>query len=110
MFKLHYSPEARNDLAEIKEYISGELANPVAASRMIACIAKRVRKLEQFPEIGTPLSSIVEIDTNFRFLVCKNYLVFYRVEGNAVFINRVLYGGRDYVAILFGNLPQDDIK
>ena len=110
MFKLHYSPDARNDLSEIKKYFSVELANPGAACRMVAYISKRIRSLEQFPEMGASLSPIVGIDTSFRFLVCKNYLVFYRIEGNDVFISRVLYGGRDYVAILFGEQYKDEAE
>ncbi|MDR1156976.1 MAG: type II toxin-antitoxin system RelE/ParE family toxin [Oscillospiraceae bacterium] len=107
MGKIHYSREARADLANIKEYISGELANPGAALRTVAHITKRIRETERFPEIGALLSSIVDIDTNYRFLVCKSYLAFYRIEGQDVYIVRVLYGSRDYLAILFGELPQD---
>jgi len=108
MSKLHYSPDAKDDLIEINEYISVELANPGAACRMVAYISKRIRSLEQFPEMGASLSLIVGIDTNFRFLVCKNYLVFYYIEGNDVFISRVLYGGRDYIAVLFGEQYKDE--
>jgi len=104
MYNLHYSPESRNDLTQIKEHISVELGNLTAATRMITHIVKRISGLKQFPEIGASLSSIVDIDTNYRYLVCKNYLVFYRIEGNDVYIIRVLYGGRDYAAILFGDL------
>jgi len=110
MFRLHYSPESRNDLAEIKEYISEEHDNPSAAGRMIEYIVKRIRGLGQFPEMGAMLSSVVEIDSNYRFLVCKKYLVFYRVEENNVFISRVLHGSRDCPSILFGELPQNDTE
>ena len=108
MNKLHYAPEAKNDLADIKEYISGELASPIAAKNTVSRITKRIRNLERFSDMGTPLSSIVGIDTDYRFLVCGHYLAFYRTEGNNVYINRVLYGKRDYVAILFGDLPENE--
>ena len=108
MYRLHYSTESINDLVKIKEHISVEFDNPIAAARMVAYIAKRIRRLEQFPEMGALLSSIVDIDSNYRYLVCKNYLVFYRIDGNDVYITRVLYGRCDYTSILFGDLQQDN--
>lgn len=104
MNNLNYSPEARNDLVDIKKYIGVELANPVAAKNTVDKITKRIRTLEKFAEIGTPLSSVIDIDTDYRFLVCGNYLAFYRAEGNQIYIDRVLYGKRDYISILFGDL------
>ena len=108
MFELNYSTESRDDLAKIKEHISVELDNPIAATRTVAYITKRIHGLKQFPEMGALLSSIIDIETNYRFLVCKNYLVFYRVEGNKVYIIRVVYGGRDYISILFGDCEQNE--
>jgi plasmid stabilization system protein ParE len=103
---IRYTPEAEDDLAAIKKYITELLENPVAAVHTVTKITKRVRKLAQFPELGTRLSSIIDIDTDYRFLVCANYLAFYRTDKNDVYIIRVLYGRRDYATILFGELPQ----
>ena len=111
MNEIHYSSEARNDLVEVKKYIGVDLANPGAAKNTIVKITKRIRDLKQFAEIGTLLSSIIDIDTDYRFLVCGNYLVFYRVDGKDVFIDRVLYGKRDYLSILFGKaLPDEEME
>ena len=35
-------------------------------------------------------------------------MVFYRVNGADVFIDRVLYGRRDYLRILLGDTPMED--
>ncbi|MCL1874368.1 MAG: type II toxin-antitoxin system RelE/ParE family toxin [Clostridiales bacterium] len=110
MSNIKYTPEAEDDLAKIKEYISGHLESPIAAENTVAKITKKIRKLEQFPEMGAPLSSIVNIVTDYRFLVCASYLAFYRIDGNNVYIIRVLYGRRDYITILFGVLPPDEIE
>ena len=101
MSNIRYTPEAEDDLAGIKEYITEELGNSAAAINTVTEIAKRIRKLEQFPELGARLSSIIDIDTDYHFLVCTNYIAFYRIDGNDVYIIRVLYGGRDYTKILF---------
>jgi addiction module RelE/StbE family toxin len=105
-----YTPEAEDDLAAIKEYIATQLENPVAAVNTVTKITKRIRKLEQFPELGTRLSVILNIVTNYRFLICANYLAFYRIDEDDVRIIRVLYGRRDYVTILFGELSQGETE
>ncbi len=110
MYKLKISPEAKNDLAQIKVYISQELCNPKAALNLVSNITKKIRGLSEYPEIGSPLSSILNIQTDYRFLVCANYLIFYRYEDGIVFVSRILYGRRDYMRILFGNLPDDKEK
>ena len=101
MSKIVLSYEAKNDLKDIKKYISEELDNEIAANNTVFKITKSIRRLEEQPLIGTPLSSVIKFDTNYRFLVCGNYMVFYRVEKNTVFITRILYGRRDYMKILF---------
>ena len=110
MSNIRYTPEAEDDLAGIKEHIAEQLKNPIAAVNTITKITKRIRELEQFPEIGTSLSSVINIDTDYRFLVCANYLAFYRINGNDVYIIRILYGRRDYGTILFGELPQGETE
>ena len=110
MYKLKISPEARDDLAEIKDYISQELCNPQVAVNLISKITKKVRGLSEHSRIGAPLSSAVDIQTDYRFLVCANYLIFYRCEDEIVFVSRILYGRRDYTHILFGDLLEDQEK
>ncbi len=44
MKKLKISPEAKNDLVEIKNYISKELYSPQAALNLVTKMIKRIRK------------------------------------------------------------------
>ena len=106
--KLHISPEAQSDLQGIKEYIAVELENPTAALNTVSRITRAIRNLSDFPASGAPLSSVVDMQTNYRFLVSGSYLVFYRQEGDSVYVVRVLYGRRDYMKILFGELREDE--
>ena len=71
-------------------------------------ILDNIEKLREFSKMGTPLSSVTEIESDYRFLICGNYLVFYRVNGTEVSIDRILYGRRDYLRILFGN-PSEEV-
>ena len=109
MAKVRYSQIAKLDLEQIGDYILEELKNPTAALRTVNRIQDAVDKLNDFPHIGTSLSARYENVNNYRFLVCENYLVFYREQAGDVYIDRILYGKRDYLKILFGGLPEEEI-
>lgn len=64
--------------------------------------------MKDFAEMGTPLSSIADVGIDYRFLVSGNYMVFYRVQGSDVCIDRVLYGRSDYMSVLFKDLPHEE--
>ena len=103
MTKIRLSPLALSDLQEIKEYITDELCNPTAANRIITKIIKDYSLIETSPRLGPSLSSIIHIDTDYRFLVSGKYIIFYKTEGEYVSIYRILYGARDYMKILFSD-------
>ena len=107
MNNLHLSYEAQNDLSDIKDYIAEDLENPQAA---IVTVSKITKAIRDHALIGTPLSSIADVDSNYRFLVSGNYMVFYRANGNDIYIDRVLYGRRDYLRILFTDIQSDTIE
>lgn len=106
--KILYSKEFRRDLDEIWDYIASELQNPIAAERIVNSIMDAVDQLVDFAEAGAPLTSVADIESDYRFLVTGNYLTFYRVYENEVFVDRVLYGRRDYLHILFGDMMNKD--
>lgn len=110
MNKLHLSPQAQNDLSEIKDYIARDLENPGTARRTVHRITTELRILQTFAFAGTPLSSIVDIHGDYRFLTSGNYLAFYRVKGTDVYIDRILYGRSDYLRALLGDLPEEDVE
>lgn len=66
--KIHYSPESRRDLDDIWDYIVLELQNRSAAERVIDHIMNAVDPLKNFAEMGTPLSSIADVGTDYVFL------------------------------------------
>lgn len=103
MNRLHLSLDARTDLEEIREYISTELENPSAAENTIARITKEIRILQSFAQAGALLSSITNIQSEYRYLTIGNYMVFYRVLGEDVYIDRILYGKRNYLRTLLGD-------
>ena len=106
--KILYSPESRRDLDDIWDYIVSDLQNRSAAEHVINRIMDAVDQLKSFTEMGTPLSSIADVGTDYRFIVSGNYMVFYRVQGSDVYIDRVLYGRSDYMSVLFKDLLHEE--
>lgn len=101
MNKLQLSRAAQKDLLEIKSYIAVDLENPKAAMEVIKRITKKIRLLNDNPLMGAALASISGANSDERFLVCDSYMIFYHSEKQEVTIDRVLYGRRDYLRVLF---------
>lgn len=108
MNELHIAPEAQNDLAAIKAYIAEDLENPGAARSTVTGILQTIRMLREHAFLGTPLSAVMDVSSEYRYLVSGNYMVFYRVQGMDVYIDRVLYGRRDYMKLLFQDLLPEE--
>lgn len=104
MNKLHTAPQVYRDLAEIKTYISKKLKNPGAAVSIVSRITKDIRILKDYSFAGPPLSSIADVNSDYRFLVSGHHMVFYRIYGNDVYLDRILDGRSDYLRILFPNI------
>ena len=97
-------------MVEIKTYITEELENSDAALATVSKITKKIRILKNQAYVGTPLSSVADTESDYRFLVSGYYLVFYRAYGKDVYIDRVLYGRRDYMRILFSDVQTNDLE
>ena len=92
---------ARNDLVHIRDYIQNELSNPAAALRIMAQLKQAMQGLQTMPERGKPLDAILAVHTEYRFLVCESYRVFYLYDGQKVEVVRVLHTLQDYMRALF---------
>lgn len=102
MNKLRLTPEAVNNLLEIKTYISDKLQNPAAAENTILRIMTSLRLLTQYAEAGPSIEAAAGHQTDLRFLVCGNYIAIYRIDGKTVSVARVFNGRQDYLRLLFG--------
>lgn len=100
MNKLQIAPETKRDLQAIDFYISKELKNPTAAKGVIRRITEDLRVLTQFENAGPSLQEKTGYPTALRFLVCGDYIAFYKIDGNTVSVARILNGRQDYLRIL----------
>ena len=102
--QIRVTPAALNDLKEIRSRIENDLSNPIAANNVIKRIMDDYSRLEIFPHMGPSLSTKVPFDTDYRFIVSGNYLVFYKADDEYVSIYRILYARRDYLKIIFDDI------
>ena len=108
MTKVILSPLAKADMLEIGDYISRLLQNPSAARRQIQRFRETILLLGDFPEMGTPLPVPGRQSPAYRYLVCGNYMIFYHLSDASALVDRILYGRRDYLALLFGDQLRED--
>ena len=104
MVHVTVSREARKDLIGIRAYIRDELCNPSAAQRIIAELKKSVLSLECFPGHGKQLDALVPVHTEYRYLVCENYCIFYLYSEEDIIVVRILHQRQDCLrALLMDN-------
>ena len=72
-YKLRYSPAAADDLDRINEYIAAELCSPAAAKNIIGDILDAIETLANFPNIGTPLRAVTDMESDYRFIAVRGY-------------------------------------
>ena len=99
--RVRYTARALHDLDEVWDYISFELQNPQAAEKTVNRILDKVDQLVEFAQSGALLSAVSEVMGEERFIVCDSYMIFYHSKKQEITIDRILYGRRDYLRVLF---------
>ena len=89
---------AEQDFSEIIEYILAE--NPSAALAVAEEIEHQLKLLESNPNLGRIPNEEDLQKLGYRYLVVRNYLIFYKFEGQTIWVYRILHGARDYKPLL----------
>lgn len=102
MYKLEYLPIAKKDMVEIVQYISKELQNPEAATRLAMNLTEAAESLLTFPYSTPVYQPIRSVKHEYRKILVQNYLIFYWIdeEKKLVIIARVIYAKRNYNRLL----------
>jgi toxin ParE1/3/4 len=88
--RLIWAEPALNDLDSVAEYIA--LDNPAAAGVLVERVFARVGQLERFPKSGKRPPELRR--TPYREVVVPPCRIFYRVDGDTVFILHVMRAER----------------
>lgn len=91
-----YLPSAKLDINQIISYIAIKLDSKTSASNLLNEFDKSIYVLTDFPLSG----KIYSQGLDFRFILVKNYAVFYKVTETEVIIHRVIYVKRNFEDLL----------
>ncbi|EHR6003927.1 type II toxin-antitoxin system RelE/ParE family toxin [Vibrio parahaemolyticus] len=91
MAEVIWTEPALSDLNDIAEYIG--LENIVAAKQLVKTIFSKVERLQTFPESGRIPSELEHL--SYREVVVNPCRVFYKQDGDKVFILFVMRAERD---------------
>ena len=100
MYKLQLSRYYREELRAAIQYIRQDLKNPVAAQRLKDEAKETYKKIKENPFMYPAVPDEYLASKGFRFVMVKNYMLFYTVIGKEVIILRFLYGRRDWMNLL----------
>lgn len=96
--KLRINPIVVGDLKNIKQYIAED--NEEIAVKTIQEIYAQFENIQQFPYMGADLSKRVSFKTDYKYVICGNYVVLYKVGEEHVEIYRVVNQYQDITKIL----------
>ena len=88
---------AEEDLAEIVTYIAAE--RPSAAEALATKIEKNLTLLAKNPHLGRVPNEQELMRLGYRYLIVQNYLVFYMIADQTIYVHRILHGARDYLSL-----------
>ena len=97
-YKIKIFPTAKQDLEEVIGYLN--TLSPDAASKYYDLLVEEIASLSKMPERCPKPKDLALAAKGYRYLIVKNYLVFYVIIGDTVQIRRILYARRDYSALL----------
>ncbi len=66
----------------------------------MAELKKSVLSLERFSGRGKPLDALVPVHTEYRYLICEDYCIFYLYSEDNVIVVRILHQRQDCLKAL----------
>lgn len=100
--RLKFTATAKDDLRNIVLYIAEQSGNKEISTRFVKELQGKCNILSAFPESGSIPKDRVLMSTGYRFLVHKEYLIFYLYEKaeNTAYIMAVFNAKRDYMKVM----------
>ncbi len=101
-YRIDISEPAEKDLRDIVRYVSAQLSAPITALEMLQAMEQAMASLAEMPHRAPAVADERLGAIGYRRLMVKNYIIFFSVDekAKAVDVERVLYGRRNWRAIL----------
>lgn len=100
-YKIFFTDTAKSDLREIAFYIAGQAKNKETAIKFVGELREQCGQLADFPLSGACPADRVLKSAGYRYLVHKEYLIFYFIEeeSRSVFVSAVFNAKKDYMRV-----------
>ena len=95
--KIVFSKKAELQIEEIYQYVLSKSNDKGTAKKFANELIDKTEILKTQAFVGRQLEIIDNIVTQYRFLIYKDYLIFYRADDSKVYIDRILNAKTDYV-------------
>ncbi len=101
-FRVKFTETAKDDLRNIATYIAEASGEKSVAIKFVNELREKARILEDFPENGSLPRDRVMLSAGYRFLVHKDYLIFYHYEPKEgiSYILAIFNAKRDYTRVM----------
>ena len=97
-YEIRYLPIAEEDLNEIVDYLLEYSID--AANAFIDELEKLEERLSMFPESAVAIRDKKFRSMGYRMAVIGDYLLFYTLRNENVYVMRIMHGKRDYLSLL----------
>ncbi len=101
MKKVEYSQIVRRKLKNLKLHLTSKFGSEVS-KKSIKKITDSVRELENFEEKGFSVSSMYDVECDYRCIYTGHNYLFYRIEKNKIIILEMFDEREDFMYKLFG--------
>lgn len=101
-YKIIITPDAEDDLVELRNYIADVLLARDTARNYIHTIRKEIGTLSEMPARYKPVDDEPWHSRGIRRIMVNNFFVYYRIDEDRkqVFILNVIYARRDQLRML----------
>lgn len=100
MYRIIVTEPAEYDLINIETYIRQTLRNPEAAIRTGNVIINTLETLYEMPERQPLVNDELLAGLGIRLIQANNYNIFYEIDGEDIYIIRILYNRSDWQHII----------
>lgn len=90
--------EARLQLRDIASIYKLKVG-PKAAKRITDRILNAIDNLSHFPDMGANPPGKMLVDAGYKMLIVEEYLCFYYVIDEMVYVSHIVHGSTDYIHI-----------
>lgn len=101
MKKVEYSQIVRCKLKALRGRLTSEFGSEVSR-KSLKQITDAARGLENFAEKGVSVSSMYDIDCDYRYLYVGHNYLFYKIEKDKIIIAEMFDDREDFLYKLFG--------